>query len=283
MGATPSTPQSAGTWSSLSGPSGSAAYSYATLPPKEPWSNKPIYWDAAPGIGGSRNYLSKVLADPVPLPVGLQFSQLGKGFIISPPVKTSDGQSTHLQCFFKYNPNQYDYSYEFDMSSIGATPPTFTNGTQIRGLALNATLTIELFFERIQDLWIGYGNTAVPNLAAKFGVLWDIWAVERLCGVYGQSTGQDPSGPPVTQPMTLWMGGVGNSRAFNMSGLITGLDVNVTQFDSNMVPAMATVSLNIVRVLNPNANITNGSPVGKPIAVTSNAPSATNIGKRGLS
>jgi hypothetical protein len=237
----------------------------AKPPPNEPFDNLPIFWNAAQGVGGANNYLSKVLADPVPLQDNSSFSQLGKGLIVSPTINGMPGK--RFRCFFKYNPNQYDYGYTFDTSAIGSTPATSVNSTQVRGLALNATITIELFFDRIQDLWIGFGNTAVQNYAAKYGVLWDIWAVERLCGVYGQSRGGDPTSPPVTCPMALWMGGVNNTAAFNMTGLISGLDVSVTMFDRNMVPSMATVDLQFVRILNPNANITNAI---KPLKVTSN-------------
>jgi hypothetical protein len=242
-------------------------YQMAKPPPGEPFDNLPIYWDAAPGIGGANNYLSKVLADSVPLQDSASFSQLAKGLIVSPTILGTGGK--HFQCFFKYNPNQYDYAYTFDTSAIGSTPATSINSTQVRGLALNATISIELFFDRIQDLWIGQNDKG-----GKYGVLWDIWAVERLCGVYGQSHGGDPNSPPITVPMTLWMGGKNNTAAFNMTGLISGLSVNVTQFDSNMVPSMATVDLQFVRILNPNANISNA---GKPLQIARNYSPQTMI------
>jgi hypothetical protein len=131
---------------------------------------------------------------------------------------------------------------------------------------------MELFFDRIQDLWIGFGNTPTVNYAAKYGVQWDIWALERLCGVFGLYKGGDPSGPPITAPMNIWCGGNNNQASVHMSALITGLDYTYDMFDSNMVPSLATVDLTFVQILNPNANITN---TGKPITVTNITPSTS--------
>lgn len=234
-------------------------------PPDEPWDNTPVFWDSNKSAGGN-NSLSKLMADPVPkLPDIWANQTLERGVIVSPPV--SGYKNKRFRCYFQYNPDQYQYGYTFDQSALGSTPPIFQNESPTaRGLALNATLTLTLFFARIEELWIGThssvtkagGITTGTNRGPYvYGTKWDTWALERLAGVYGQSRGGDPNSPPITLPMSVYLGGVKNTGAFSMTAYMTGLDVNPQQFDKNMVESITTVDITFVRILSSLANVTN--------------------------
>jgi hypothetical protein len=103
----------------------------------------------------------------------------------------------------------------------------------------------------------------------KYGVQWDIWAIERLLGVFGQWNGGTPSGPPLGQIVDVLFADPANPQsnngfnfigptfntggAINITGWLQGLSVAYTRFDANMTPTRASVDIELQQVYSPGA------------------------------
>jgi hypothetical protein len=170
----------------------------------------------------------------------------------------------------------------FDDSVIGALNPIYipatAAGTQSQGLMLNQTISFTLMFDRTYEVWTGPAKA--PNASGadgdptsgkgpyRFGVQWDVWAIERLVGIFGQWNGSPPSGPPAASLCTVQFGGKNlsnlssftnpqNPQGYNAAndvaadsgyamafqGWMTSLEVTYTRFDAGMVPTRAAVSV----------------------------------------
>lgn len=194
----------------------------------------------------------------------------------SPVAGATNASGTNIfTCYFLFNPTEIDLEYSFDTTVTGALNPIFVaNGatTNTQGLMLNQTQSFTLLFDRTYDLWAGKNGLNYANCLNggpyTFGAQWDVWAIERLVGVYGQASGQGPSGPPAGSICTVQFGGAGvqNSQTgyltlgdtgastatiqpwVNFNGWMTEFQVEYTRFDSNMVPSRAAVSLSFMQV-----------------------------------
>jgi hypothetical protein len=175
-----------------------------------------------------------------------------------------------FSCFFRYNPTEIDTTYGFDYNNTANLNPSYLNATAAglgsTGTLLNQTYNFSLLFDRTYELWCGSNSPYYGAMGKwgggpfKYGVQWDVWACERLLGVYGQWTGQGPSGPPAASPVQVaFSGGVDigqgiysnvdpsyavvGAQAFAFQGWCTGLSVAYTRFDINMMPTRCAVSL----------------------------------------
>lgn len=221
-------------------------------------------------------------------------------------------------CFFLFNPAEIDASYGFDTSLNSMLPAAYTNpATQevAGGGVLTQTISFNLLFDRTYEVWnghladlqgtsklpsysmVGFGQNAVtaPKNGGPyhFGVLWDVWALERLCGIYRQADGIHPNGPPVPKIVHVQMGGANVANTISASqenlfqkstlttlnepstpsyldfyGWFTSFNVQYTRFDANMTPTRCTTSLGFQLTyvnpsINPNTNATSPSPSGQ--------------------
>jgi hypothetical protein len=181
--------------------------------------------------------------------------------------------------FSLFNPAEIDATYGFDPSSDAQLPISQIN-SQVGngGGVLTQTVSFNLLFDRTYEVWngpqhlppsanYGFGQqevTAPKNGGPyRFGVLWDVWAFERLCGIFQQADGVAPQSPPTVQLLHVITGGVtiANSvtgtgptswthievtptpSALDFWGWMTSFNVQYTRFDTNMVPTRCAVSL----------------------------------------
>lgn len=105
----------------------------------------------------------------------------------------------------------------------------------------------------------------------KYGVMWDVWAIERLAGIYGQYAGGAPSGPPAASITTVKFGpdatggplsrttSLGGGYAFGFTGWMTSMEVQYTRFDASMVPTRCAVGLTFEQIYSLQALSTNPS------------------------
>ncbi len=221
-------------------------------------------------------------------------------------VPTQNGQNRLFKCYFLFNPNAIDKSYQFDSTVTGALPAQYQNpATQGEGagLVLNQQINFSLLFDRTFELWAGPFQTdtrnAVPSGPGpyKYGAQWDVWAVERLVGVYGQAAGKGPSGPPVASEVDVWFADTSNPQsnevttgagsistvggALHFQGWMTSLSAEYTRFDTNMVPSRAAVSVSFLQVYSNTAS--NTAPPATPAnsaGTTGNPPPGVNTGLR---
>jgi len=216
--------------------------------------------------------------------------------------------STVFKVFFQFNPNEIDLAYTFDDSVIGALNPQYYNNGALsaagltnsidspQGLMLNQQISFTLMFDRTYEVWTGtnmrstYDMGSIKGPKAKtsydtsqgpyiYGAQWDVWAIERMVGIFGQASGQGPNGPPASSIIHVQFGsastdqggvggvpitsssspgtaGVGNTskswhnggRALGFTGWMTGLEAAYTRFDASMVPTRAAVQLTFERV-----------------------------------
>lgn len=193
-------------------------------------------------------------------------------------VMSTVGTNTIFSCYFLFNPTEIDLDYEFDDSVIGALNPAFLGGNtagQSQGLMLNQTISFTLFFDRTYELWTG-ANTTTPTQWGlgpyQYGVLWDIWAIERLVGIFGQSTGGPPSGPPAAAPVNVSFGGanpMGSQVPLaqtnittpigyqTFTGWMTSLEVQETRFDASMRPSRCAVAVSFEQIYSLQSMSTN--------------------------
>jgi hypothetical protein len=103
----------------------------------------------------------------------------------------------------------------------------------------------------------------------KFGVMWDVWAIERLAGIFGQYNGLPPSGPPAASITTVKFGpdavggtlsnttSLGGGYALGFTGWMTAMEVQYTRFDASMVPTRCAVGLTFEQIYSLQAASTN--------------------------
>lgn len=182
-------------------------------------------------------------------------------------------------CFSLFNPAEIDGTYGFD-SSPDAMLPISQISSQVGngGGVLTQQVSFNLLFDRTYEVWngpqhlpasanygFGQGEVVAPKNGGpyRFGVLWDVWALERLCGIFRQADGIPPQGPPTVQLLHIITGGVniansmiGNGpsswthidisptpSSVDFWGWMTSFNVQYTRFDTNMVPTRCAVSL----------------------------------------
>lgn len=188
-------------------------------------------------------------------------------------------------CFFMFNPAEIDTMYSFDTSDAAMLPLNLVNPQAGNGGGvLTQSVSFNLLFDRTYEVWNGprdlppsasygfaQGEVTMPKNGGpyKYGCLWDVWALERLCGIFRQVDGVPPESPPLRTVLHVSTGGVdvanalagagvGHAGAANQStviqidpspasidlwGWITSLNVQYTRFDSNMVPTRCAVAL----------------------------------------
>lgn len=178
-------------------------------------------------------------------------------------------------CYFLFNPTEIDLDYSFDSTVTGAINPAFTTaGQDTQGLMLNQTQSFTLLFDRTYEVWSGLGHPQAATVQNGgpffFGAQWDVWAIERLVGIYGQASGLPASGPPAANICQVNFGGssvatsttgsnetggiglfqdIASSLArFSFQGWMTDFEVEYTRFDANMTPTRAAVSLSFMQV-----------------------------------
>jgi hypothetical protein len=196
---------------------------------------------------------------------------------ISTPSPAPGANGAVFAAYFLFNPTEIDLQYNFDTSVTGAINPAYA-GNQAnddpQGLMLNQTQSFTLLFDRTYELWSGRqaaGYDSYLNGGPYFyGVQWDVWAIERLAGIYGQAAGHGPSGPPASAICTVQFGGALTSEtvygtpgtprpspelvqgailpAVNFQGWMTNFSVEYTRFDGNMVPSRCAISLSFMQV-----------------------------------
>lgn len=219
------------------GQQGTSTQGYANPPAGEPVDNLPFDNRMTGRMSGRSPILGNLLS--------------GAMYTVQKPVYT---------CYFLFNPNEIDKSYSFD-SSIPLPPQDLsTNGAAMgAGTVLNQTVSFTMLFDRTFEVWTGpKGQRAQSGGYTgagpyQFGVQWDIWAVERLLGIYGQAYGtHTPSGPPLAQICQVDFANPGNPQnpvdsanpgAVTFQGWIQSLDVQYTRFDINMTPTRAAVNM----------------------------------------
>lgn len=176
---------------------------------------------------------------------------------------------TPVSCYFLFNPAEIDSTYGFDTSQFATLPPQLQNsdpqsiGTQ-KSFALNQEKSFNLLFDRTYEVWTG-SNSAIPQDGFggpyRYGVMWDVWALERILGIYGQYAGQQPPNGPLTSIVSVELGGtiipntggniLGTSPTPTGAGLnflqffgwFTGFSVQYTRFDANMTPTRCAIAL----------------------------------------
>jgi hypothetical protein len=221
-------------------------------------------------------------------------------------VSQLDGKT--YEAVFEFNPTEIDLSYGFDDSVSAVLNPSFianpsaTEGTQ--GLMLNQSVSFTLLFDRTYEVWTGtnylksavarqraadlraleHGHlppqyqTAIPQALSqlansygpyKFGVMWDVWAIERLVGIFGQYSGAPPSGPPAAAITNVEFGVdhtgttigdstlLGGGYAFGFTGWMTAFEVQYTRFDASMVPTRCAIGLTFEQIYSLQASSTN--------------------------
>lgn len=180
--------------------------------------------------------------------------------------------------------------------------------TSSQGLMLNASVSFTLLFDRTYEVWTGkkiktaqgrpalqaaataaaqhaaqVGGAQANNAAKaaqsalansmgpyKFGVMWDVWAIERLVGIFGQYNGAPPSGPPAANITQVRFGpdstggavlspktSLGGGYAFGFAGWMTAFEVQYTRFDASMVPTRCAVGLTFEQIYSLQALSTN--------------------------
>lgn len=237
----------------------------------EPRSNLP-FDPRMKRTAASHNVVGGVITTDTP---ALKYATSSMGSITIPP----------FYCFFLFNPADITTQYGFDNSVSGQLPATYLNpstwGYQAGGI-LTQTVSFNLLFDRTYEVWNGVSNGLPPSAFTffgqntptfpqnggpyRFGVLWDVWALERICGIYGQAKGLQPSGPPTATIVHVMAGDVRESNAINgptwgdvsqntviqepltpssidFYGWITSMSVDYTRFDANMTPTRCAVSL----------------------------------------
>lgn len=220
----------------------------------------------------------------------------GGGVGVTSGVMSTVGTTPIFSCYFLFNPTEIDLDYEFDDSVIGALNPAFLGGNtsgQSQGLMLNQTISFTLFFDRTYELWTG-ANTDSPAATGlgpyQYGVLWDIWAIERLVGIFGQSTGGPPSGPPAAAPVSVSFGGASPSGSQNplaqtkltapigyqtFTGWMTSLEVQETRFDASMRPSRCAVAVSFEQIYSLQSMTSNpGSTSSSTSTDTTTSPAA---------
>lgn len=220
----------------------------------------------------------------------------GGGVGVTSGVMSTVGTIPIFSCYFLFNPTEIDLDYEFDDSVIGALNPQFqgapSNG-ESQGLMLNQTISFTLFFDRTYELWTG-ANTDSPAATGlgpyQYGVLWDIWAIERLVGIFGQSTGGTPSGPPAAAPVAVSFGGANPSGSQNplaqtkltapigyqtFTGWMTSLEVQETRFDASMRPSRCAIAVSFEQIYSLQSMSTNTSSGASPDTSSTDTSSAT--------
>ena len=214
-------------------------------------------------------------------------------------------------CFFLFNPASIDANYSFDLTQSGTlplssdNPATWSTGA---GGVLTQTISFNILFDRTYEVW--NGPKAIPASAKygfaqyqvgaplnggpyRFGVLWDVWSLERLCGIYRQAEGQQPINPPIPRIVHVMTGGVAEANALtgastsaanqytqieepatpislDFYGWMTQFSVQYTRFDSNMTPTRCAVALSfqqtyVNQALNSNPGASNASPAPAPL------------------
>lgn len=220
---------------------------------------------------------------------GLLANTHAPGYSDTTTVQTGSIQtlgSPRFTCFFLFNPNEVDKSYAFDPSATGALPamyqPSATQG-ELQGLALNQTFSFNLLFDRTYEAWQGplpsQNQTKWGPGPYQWGAQWDVWAVERLVGIYGQAYGGTPSGPPVASQVRVNLANSKNPQSLarntrggsslTFTGWLSSISVQYTRFDASMVPTRASVALSFLQIY------ANGQPSPVLPAQTATAGAST--------
>ena len=191
-----------------------------------------------------------------------------------------------FSCYFMMNPNSIstDCSMTTDVTAPSQTDPAALQ--QGPYWIQNQTISFELIFNRMYEVWQGGVGNPNPQNGGKagpsdIGVRWDIRAVERLMGIYdaqkdypgsskGKITGNTGLGtygagdrPPMALPLQVVFGG---ANSIQFQGLIAGMSYVYTLFDTNMIPIEATVDLQVMRMYLPNlTSLANGADVVSPL------------------
>lgn len=178
-------------------------------------------------------------------------------------------------CKFLYNPSEVEISHGIDPSAASLTLPQYQRNpddTSTYLVGLQSTVNFSLLFDRTYEVNSGVpqgvgnpapypdnipqgnGSTAREDPRA-IGVLADIQALYRICGIQGQQVTQawtDGNGTAQTSVLTgtmmqvpawLHFGGEANNGSLTYYGYISGLDIQYTHFSMSMIPMRCAVDV----------------------------------------
>lgn len=201
---------------------------------------------------------------------------LQRGYIKQDKSSYSGSNAPIYACAFLYNPSTIAVMHAIDASATTLTVPQYQRnpndtGTYLVGLA--ATVSFSLLFDRTYEINSGIpiyvgdpppypDNIPQPNGSAvaedprSLGVLADVQALYRVCGVQNQQLAQswtDGAGNTNTSnlagmmlqvPAWCHFGGELNTGSLSYFGYISALSIQYTHFSTQMTPMRCAVAVN---------------------------------------
>lgn len=178
-------------------------------------------------------------------------------------------------CAFLYNPSEIDVTHGIDPSAQSLTLPQYQRNpddTSTYLIGLQGSVNFNLLFDRTYEINSGVPQTVgasppypdnIPQPSGglvredprAIGVLADVQALYRVCGIQGQRVTQnwtDANGNTQTStllgmmmqvPAWLHFGGQGNAGSLSYYGYISGLEISYTHFSMSMIPMRCAVGV----------------------------------------
>jgi hypothetical protein len=185
--------------------------------------------------------------------------QISRGFMRTP--RSEKGE--HYTFYFMYNPNEINMAYDFNPGVLPQNEQEETGGF-VPALVAGSSISFLLFLDRTIEMGTkasgGDRNMGSPS---KRGVLHDLDVYEALVGRPEKGGGPIISGPILVQFTNQTFHGDVRS-GLNVTGHITSSSINMTHFNSKMIPLRCTIAIEMRRIyLNPA-----GTTVPVPYAPT---------------
>jgi hypothetical protein len=202
-------------------------------------------------------------------------SALRRGYIKQDRSLFSGANAPVYACAFLYNPSLVEVTHGIDASAASLTLPQYQrnpddSSTYLVGMA--AACNFSLLFDRTYEINSGLpqgpgaqqpypdnipqGNGGtVQEDPRRIGVLADVQALYRICGIQGQQVTQkwtdannNPqssvlSGTMMQVPARVHFGGQANGGSISYYGYISSLDIQYTQFSMSMIPMRCRVDV----------------------------------------